>query len=170
VVEYHGPTPHHAALPFPAAAAAEPRYVSQTAEAALLSAPFGSAQRQALVNASWRSEALAVVGWALQRSSLPARDTQGDPSLVADELGFLKDRTVLDLPRLRTAAELADYSNVAFSVHWRLRDFSINPRHLDFADFRQTAWFGPLNLQVFISKTVISRWATRQFREPRNKP
>ena len=116
-------------------------------EAALLSTPFGSAQPQALVNASWRSEALAVLGWALQMSSLPPHDTQGDPSVVAGALGFLKDRTVLDLPRLRTATELVDYANVAFTVHWRLRDFSLNPRALDFAQFCKTAWFGPLSLQ-----------------------
>jgi hypothetical protein len=115
-------------------------------EAGLLATPFGSAQRQALVDASWRSEALTVLAWALQRTQLPAHDAQADPSAVANEVGFLMERTVLESPRLRTSDELAAYADIAFTVHWRLRDFSLNPRALDFAKFCETARFGPLSL------------------------
>ncbi|HKO48745.1 MAG TPA: DUF4272 domain-containing protein [Polyangiaceae bacterium] len=116
-------------------------------EADLLSTPFGSAQRQSAVDAGWRSEALAVLGWALQRSSLPAHDTQVDASSISRQLGFLQPQTVLASPELRLAAELTEYANVAFTVHWRLRDFRLQPRALDFANVCETARFGPLSLR-----------------------
>lgn len=115
-------------------------------EAALLTCQFGTASRQAAVNASWRSEALAVLAWALGRAELPSHDVQVDPSAVANGLGFLQDSTVLDAPSLRSPDELAEYSNVAFTIHWRLREFSLNPGTLDFPKFCNTAWFGPLSL------------------------
>ena len=115
-------------------------------EAALLAAPFGTSPQQDLVNASWRAEALSVLAWALQRVGLPSHDEQADPAGVGRTLGFLQDHTVLESPALRPIAELEHYSNVAFTVHWRLREFSLNPRALDFAEFCKTAWFGPLPL------------------------
>src|SRR5262249_36667294 len=116
-------------------------------EAALLAAPFGTSSQQALVDASWRSEALSVLAWALQRTGLPSHDEQVDPAAVAAALGFLEEHTVLESPALRPTPDLESYSSAAFTVHWRLRDFSLNPRALDFAEFCKTAWFGPLSLE-----------------------
>lgn len=118
----------------------------EPAEATLLRSSFGTASQQELVDASWRSEALAVLAWALQKTELISHDVQVDPSAVASSLGFLNERTVLDSPCLRPSGEIAEYSNVAFTVHWRLREFSLNRGALDFAKFCQTAWFGPLSL------------------------
>ena len=47
---------------------------------------------------------------------------------------------------LRPVAELEAYRQIAFAVHWRLREFSLNPGALDFQTFARTAWFGPLSL------------------------
>jgi hypothetical protein len=115
-------------------------------EAALLAAPFGTSSQQDVVDASWRSEALSILAWALQRTELRSHDEQVDPAAVAHALGFLEEHTVLESPALRPAPDLESYSNVAFTVHWRLRDFSLNPRALDLAEFCKTAWFGPLSL------------------------
>jgi Domain of unknown function (DUF4272) len=116
-------------------------------EKALLAVPFGSAPRQLAVNASWRSEALAVLAWALCLTELPPHDTQAEPSSIANALGFLAEKTVLDAPRLRSATELNEYANVAFTVHWRVREFTLRPEHLDLVKFCETAWFGPLSLR-----------------------
>jgi hypothetical protein len=116
-------------------------------EAVLLDAAFGEAPRQAAVDASWTSEALAVLAWALGRAELPAHNRQVNAAAASAALGFLKDHTVLEAPSLRPSDELEGYASVSLAVHWRLRDFSLNPRALDFARFCETAWFGPLSLQ-----------------------
>jgi len=141
-------------------------------EAALLAAAFGTSPQQQLVDASWRSEALSVLAWALQRAGLPSHDEQVDPAVVASALGFLEDHTVLESPALRPAPELENYSNVAFTIHWRLVDYSLNHRALDFAKFCETAWFGPLPLDgvrlvegdLAIGKLPISRAAEHDVR------
>src|SRR5262249_37172323 len=63
-------------------------------EASLLETPFGASSPQALANASWRSEALCVLAWALRRAELPAHDEPVDPAATARTIGFLEDRTV----------------------------------------------------------------------------
>ena len=144
----------------------------EPSEAALLAAAFGTSPQQDLVDASWRSEALSVLTWALQRAELPSHDQQVDPAVVASALGFLEDHTVLEAPALRPTPELENYSNAAFTIHWRLREFSLKPRALDFAEFCQTAWFGPLSLDgvrlvegdLAIGKLPISRAAERDVR------
>ena len=115
-------------------------------EAKLLRAPFGSVDRQIAVNAGWRSESLAVLAWALGRSELPDHDVEADPAAVATCLGFLEPDTVLERPTLRNTEELERYREVAFTLHWRLREYSLNPNAMDFRSFCRTAWFGPLSL------------------------
>jgi hypothetical protein len=145
----------------------------EPSEAALLAAAFGTSSQQDLVDASWRSEALSVLAWALQRGGLPSHDEQVDPAVVASALGFLEDHTALESPALRPAADLENYSNVALTIHWRLRDFSLNARALDFAKFCETAWFGPLSLDgvrlvegdLAIGKLPISRAAEHDIRK-----
>jgi hypothetical protein len=141
-------------------------------EAALLDAAFGEAPQQAAVDASWSSEALAVLAWALGRADLPAHDLQVNAAAAGASLGFLKDRTVLEAPSLRSSDDLEGYANVALAVHWRLRDFSLNPRALDFARFCATAWFGPLSLEgvrlvegdLAIGELPLSRASARDVR------
>ncbi len=33
------------------------------------------------------------------------------------------------------------------AIHWRLRDFSLGPRTMDFREFSRTAWMGPFELE-----------------------
>src|SRR5690606_38236024 len=116
-------------------------------EVEVLTAKFGALPLQTAVNAGWRSEALAVLAWALGRADIPPHDQQADPSAIASSLGFLQPETVLTDPALRSAEDLHSYRNVAFSIHWRLREFSLRPAAMDFARFCETAWFGPLSLE-----------------------
>jgi hypothetical protein len=116
-------------------------------EAELLRAAFGTAPHQRRVDASWRSEALAVLSWALGRSALPPHDEQVDPAALLGALGVNQARTVLEGPELRPRAELEAYAASAFTVHWRLREFSLRAEPLDFRKFCETAWFGPLSLE-----------------------
>jgi hypothetical protein len=36
--------------------------------------------------------------------------------------------------------------NRLFALHWRLRNYTLRPEILDFANFARTCWFGPLDL------------------------
>lgn len=116
-------------------------------ERELLDAPFRSAPEQSLVSASWRAEALAVLAWALGRSELPPHDQQVSASEIAGSIGFLKSWPDAPVASLRPVEELDAYREVAFAVHWRLRQFSLKPKPMDFSTFAKTAWFGPLSLE-----------------------
>ncbi len=115
-------------------------------ELAVFDAPLGELTDQDLVNASWRSEAAAVLAWALKRYEPERHDRQVDPQAVADALGWLKPReeTVLADPVLRTDDEQFDYREQLFAVHWRLDEFRLRPEPMDFRKVAATAWFGPL--------------------------
>jgi hypothetical protein len=118
-------------------------------ETQTLEAPLGALTPQQGINASWRAEGLVVLAWALGRSPLPAYDDQCDGGEVAATLGFLDEASasVLAAPVLRPAEELAALCETLFSLHWRLRQFSLDGRAMDFADFARKAWFGPLSLE-----------------------
>jgi hypothetical protein len=78
-------------------------------ELALFRAPVGSLTERQRLDGRWRSEGLAILGWALGRCELPRADYQSDPFAVAAALGFRhpRERTVLRDPQLRSPAELA---------------------------------------------------------------
>jgi hypothetical protein len=106
----------------------------EAAEADLLAIPVGRLDRKATVNATWRSEGMVVLAWALQRVALPSVHTEPEPSEVANAIGFLHDRqtTVLARPHLRDLAEIEHRTNTYLTLHWRLRQFSIEPAPMDF--------------------------------------
>jgi hypothetical protein len=91
----------------------------------ILNADFGSLADRDKVNASWLSEGLVVLAWALQRIALPGFDRQCDPERTAVALGFLQSQssTVLIAPDLRPRKDLDDFSDFIYNLHWRLRDF-----------------------------------------------
>jgi len=110
--------------------------------------PLGGLERQAQIDATWLSEGMAVLAWALGRSELPPYDSPVVAGDVANSLGFLcsLEETVLARPSLRPLSELEACREEIFAIHWRLRDFSIRPTPIDFAEFARNAWFGPLRL------------------------
>lgn len=121
----------------------------EPSEARLIAAALGGLAPQDALNAGWRSEGMAVLAWALHRGELPKHDELAEPRRVADSLGFLlpAEDTVLVSPRLRDLDQLQAYGDVAFTVHWRLRQFGLKAEPMDFAEFAKTPWFGPLSLE-----------------------
>jgi uncharacterized protein DUF4272 len=120
----------------------------ETGELELLDLPLGNLPKQVEVNASWRAEGLAVLAWALKRMDLPPHDQMADPSAIAESLGFLRDgaSTVLESPQMRSGEDIARLGEMMFALHWRLRDYSLNHKALDFIEFAKTCWFGPLEI------------------------
>ncbi|SDT91564.1 protein of unknown function [Verrucomicrobium sp. GAS474] len=115
-------------------------------ERALLQAPLGSLSSRDKNNASWLSEAVAVLAWSLGKADLPLFDKQCDPAGVANGLGFLQPagETILNNPALLSPDELGDYNEFIYNLHWRLRSFSINKQKYDFESLARKAWGEPV--------------------------
>jgi hypothetical protein len=117
-------------------------------EKLLLKAPLGCCPENASLDAGWRAEALAVLAWALNRDEMPAHDRQVNPGAVARSVGFLSEPLDVSGARLRSATELKAYREVAFSVHWRLREFFLTAKRLDFVKVaKKHPWFDSRSLK-----------------------
>ena len=117
-------------------------------ERALLAAPLGSLHRQQVADATWRSEAVAVLAWALGKADLPAHDEQAEMEPLAAALGFtpLVPDAAVPTPALRAADELARAERRLLAIHWRVRELQVSPGPVDFVRFSQEAWFGAFDL------------------------
>jgi hypothetical protein len=144
-------------------------------EMELLNTPLGGLPKKKRVDASWRTEGLVVLAWALGKCELPDYDREANAPGTADTLGFLeeKDDTVLREPALRPRQEIAALADQLFTLHWRLRQFSLDQAPMDFQEFSRTAWFGPLSLDhlrliendLAIQGLPVSRATEEQWRE-----
>ena len=122
----------------------------EESESSLIRTPLGLLDRQSMIDASWRSEGMLVLAWSLGRVELPRYDDydQYDSFDAANKLGFLAERseTVLARPLLRARAEIAHWANTYLTVHWRLRQHSIDRAPMDLADYVSQCVWGPLTL------------------------
>ena len=57
----------------------------EAAEATLLATPVGRLDRRTTIDATWRSEGLAVLAWALHRTTLPPVHSICEPVPIAPE-------------------------------------------------------------------------------------
>lgn len=128
-------------------------YVGASAEAesqehALLQSPAGTLSSQQGGEATWRSEGLVVLAWALGLCELPVYDVLVDPKEIADAVGYLRDdaKAAMANATLRPVEEIQQCAAELFSLHWRLRDFSLKSEAMDFQAFARESWFGPLNV------------------------
>ena len=117
-------------------------------ELKLLKTNLGGLSRKETMDGTWHAEALAVLAWALGKYELPTYDVQVDGPEIASNLGFLNERgtTVLHSPSLRSSEEINAFADHLFTLHWRLRQFSLDQAPMDFENFAKTAWFGPLSM------------------------
>ncbi|MGE3807486.1 MAG: DUF4272 domain-containing protein, partial [Gemmataceae bacterium] len=114
----------------------------------ILRSAIGELEPQAAIDAAWRFEGLAVLAWALGLAEIPPHDKLVDPGQVLPAIGFLSQsggRDFLDRAALRPVGEINGFAHHQFAVHWRLHEFAARPAHLDFADFANSTWFGPLD-------------------------
>jgi hypothetical protein len=106
-------------------------------EADLLAVPVGRLDHKTTIKASWQSEGMAVLAWALRRATLPPIHMECNPSEVASAMGFLDDRyrTPLGRPDLRDAAEIEHCANKYLTANWRFRQFLTEPNTIDFRSY-----------------------------------
>jgi hypothetical protein len=111
--------------------------------------PVGGLEQGQQINSTWRLEGLAVLAWALSRQEMPAHDELVQVYSLLAKLGVLDVVAAKELlvhATLRPRGELAKLRNGLFALHWRLTDFRVNRKTIDFPEFAKTAWFGPLDV------------------------
>jgi hypothetical protein len=144
-------------------------------ERLLLSAPIGSLDPRKSLAAGWQSEGMAALAWALDCLELPPFYQQCDPAETAAVMGFLRDidETPLLKPFLRSADQIGALADSYLTVHWRLREQTLRPRHMDFVDYVARCNWGPLHLDgleimdgdLAVKGTPVNQLDESQFQE-----
>jgi hypothetical protein len=117
-----------------------------------LQRPPGRLDQTQQINSTWRLEGLGVLAWALGRFTLPTHDQLVECHSLWRSLGILDVaacKGMLVQPTLRPRGEIESLRKRLFALHWRLTDFFVQPKVIDFAEFARTAWFGPLDISGF---------------------
>ena len=110
---------------------------------------LGKLDQRQQIDSTWRLEGLVVLAWALKRFEIPPHDELVQLNPLWQSLGLLDAEAARELmakPELRTRAEIVTRRNQLFVLHWRLRNYHITPKSMDFAEFAKTCWFGPLDI------------------------
>jgi hypothetical protein len=113
----------------------------------ILDQPLGAIGRDEAMAISQQLEAVAVLAWALELAELPAPDQFVQAKRLADVLGLFREDTrfVIDSAELRHEHDLRAAADQIMAVHWRLREFAINPNAIDFERMCAESWFGPID-------------------------
>jgi hypothetical protein len=120
-------------------------------ELATVHKPLGQLDPQEQTNATWRLEGLVVLAWALGRFEIPPHDELVDFNAMWQSLGFLDrdaSNALLAHPELKPREEIHALRNRLFALHWRLRNFHIRREPMNFVEFAETCWFGPLDISA----------------------
>jgi hypothetical protein len=117
-------------------------------ERELIDTAIGSVTAERRTDATWRSEGLAVLGWALGVSELPDHATPVDAGAVAAAVGFLAPEPppAVAPPRLRSAAELDWMARRLTGLRWRLKELWTRRDPVDFRAFARNAASGSFDL------------------------
>jgi len=120
----------------------------EPAENTLISTQLGKLAAKTGMNASWQSEGVAVLAWALQCSDLPPVYVQCEMADTANSMGFLDDgeNTPMHSPRLRDPAEIEKWADTYLTLHWRLRLLESDPGPKDFVSCVSACTWGFLRL------------------------
>jgi hypothetical protein len=120
----------------------------EEAETTLLSTPVGRLDRRTTVDATWQSEGLVVLAWALHCTTLPPVHMICAPGEIANSMGFLQEReqTPLSNTRMRSADEIEYWAHTYLALHWRLRQFSLKRGTMDFVSFASACKWATMRL------------------------
>lgn len=117
-------------------------------EADVIGKTPGSLDQQQAIDALWQVEGLEVLLWALGLKELPSCDSLSDVDTPLDLIGIWKP--AIDAPvgeaELRPVTDLEKQQAIQLTIHWRLREHRLRPKHMDLTEFVRKARFGPLCL------------------------
>lgn len=115
-------------------------------ELRLLQTPVGALSEKEAWKLPWLSEGAVVLAWALGILDLPPYDEQVDVQKLFSAIDGLEKGDIN--PQLRPLPEIEALSSQMLAVHWRLRQFSLDRKPMNFAEYATRAWFGPLELTL----------------------
>jgi hypothetical protein len=124
-----------------------------------LTRPIGDLAFQDALNSAWRLEEIAVLGWALGPAEIPKYDQLVEADELLGQLGFL-DKAMAEKhianASLRPPEELDIFNNQILSLHWRMVDFRVGSRQVDYAHMAEESWFGRMDLSwaEFVNKDL----------------
>jgi hypothetical protein len=87
-----------------------------------------------------------VLAWALELAELPSYDQQVDVHelyKVAEHLEASESP-----PSLRPRSDLEQLAFQMLAIHWRLTEFSVTPKAMDFEEYAPRAWCGAMDLSL----------------------
>jgi hypothetical protein len=126
----------------------------EDSERAFVVAPLGTPAQQDIVDATWRSEGLVVLAWALGMCELPPHDDMADAAEIAHCIDFLSDDPDLRRIKPRSFEALEAFASRQLGLHWRLREFGANPVAIDLVALAKDCWFGGMNTE---GVTILQR-------------
>ncbi len=112
----------------------------------MLETPLGKLDEKSVWNVTWQCEGAIVLAWALRLAELPAYDEQVSVDLLY-EIGLRPEVAAL-VSSLRTREEMEALDFQMLAIHWRLRQYSLEGKAMDFVAFAPTAWCGPMDLSL----------------------
>ncbi len=118
----------------------------EPAERALIDSAVGAAHARQVIDATWRSEGLLVLAWALGAVALPSHEEPCDFAAVASAVGFLADDPTTISGELRADEELDRIRRRHLALHWRVREHRLNVRPVDLVKLSQSSFLGGFDL------------------------
>ncbi len=95
-------------------------------------------------------ESVMVLAWALRLLPLNPHDEIIQPIKVAETLGLFGEDThvAIDSAELRSFDQIRTAADRIMAIHWRLREYELNPEPINFYDMAKSAWFGELDIRT----------------------
>ncbi|OYW76615.1 MAG: hypothetical protein B7Z37_08020 [Verrucomicrobia bacterium 12-59-8] len=111
-----------------------------------LETPVGKLPEKKSWELPWLSEGAAVLAWSVGLMELPAYDEQASTDDLYKVISDLENERVT--PKLRSPEELEKLSFQMLAIHWRLRQFYVEPKAMDLVEYAPRAWCGPMDLSM----------------------
>ena len=109
-----------------------------------LEAPIGSLEDKEKWALPWMSEGGMVIAWSLGLADLPTYDQQVD---VHQLYGIAKGLMAGGLkPERRPTSDIEQLAFQMLAIHWRIREFALDGKVIDFPVYATKAWCGPMDL------------------------
>lgn len=118
----------------------------EPAEMAELETPVGTLAQKSTWRLPWMAEGAAVLAWSLGLMDLPSYDEEVNVDRLFAVISDMEHSE--HKPTLRGLDEIDTLSFQMLAIHWRLRQFELEPKAMDFKAYAKRAWCGPMDLSL----------------------